>query len=127
MNKIKTAQERLLELTPDTHNAPVSALLACQNAEIRELREALEALEAMTKERDALKALHHDCASQLRLALDERNEYQVAADKLAAENKVLRDALANLLEDTQHAEHEDCEDGPCPVREARAALKGETK
>jgi hypothetical protein len=32
------------------------------------------------------------------------------------------DALENLLNDTQHAEHPDCDDGPCPVREARAVL-----
>lgn len=32
-------------------------------------------------------------------------------------------ALANLLNDTQHAEHPDCDDGPCPVREARAAIQ----
>lgn len=46
-----------------------------------------------------------------------------AIESLIAENAKLRDALKNLLEDTQHAEHEDCEDGPCPVREARAALE----
>lgn len=38
------------------------------------------------------------------------------ADKLA-------DALMDLLEDSQHAEHEDCEDGGyCPVRDGRRAL-----
>lgn len=31
-------------------------------------------------------------------------------------------ALDDLLDDTQHAEHPDCDDGPCPVREARAVL-----
>ena len=46
--------------------------------------------------------------------------------RVTAERDRLREALKNLLEDTQHAEHEDCEDGPCPVREARASL-GETK
>ena len=44
--------------------------------------------------------------------------------RVTAERDRLREALKNLLQDTQHAEHEDCEDGPCPVREARAALKG---
>lgn len=44
--------------------------------------------------------------------------------RVIAERDKLRDALKNLLEDTQHTEHEDCEDGPCPVREARAVLKG---
>ena len=47
---------------------------------------------------------------------------QARAD-LEAENAKLREALRNLLNDTQHAEHPDCEDGPCPVREARAALE----
>ena len=32
------------------------------------------------------------------------------------------DALARLLDDTQHAEHPDCEDGYCPVKDARSAL-----
>ncbi|MDP3627121.1 MAG: hypothetical protein Q8S12_11015 [Hydrogenophaga sp.] len=36
-------------------------------------------------------------------------------------------ALVNLLNDTQHAEHPDCEDGPCPVREARAATQKATQ
>lgn len=35
-------------------------------------------------------------------------------------------ALVNLLNDTQHAEHPDCDDGPCPVREARAAIQKAT-
>jgi len=30
--------------------------------------------------------------------------------------------LRNLLDDTQHEAHLDCEDGPCPVREAREFL-----
>ena len=42
--------------------------------------------------------------------------------RLHAVNQELVEALKNLLEDTQHAEHDDCDDGPCPVREARAAL-----
>lgn len=43
--------------------------------------------------------------------------------KLEADRKMLREALKGLLDDTQHAEHPDCDDGPCPVREARAALE----
>ncbi len=35
---IKTAWERLKEFTLDTHNAPVSLVVGCQNAEIIELR-----------------------------------------------------------------------------------------
>lgn len=34
----------------------------------------------------------------------------------------LVEALENLLDDTQHVEHADCEEGPCCVREARAVL-----
>jgi hypothetical protein len=36
------------------------------------------------------------------------------------------EALQHLLDDTQHKTHPDCEEGPCPVREARvvaAALR----
>jgi hypothetical protein len=32
------------------------------------------------------------------------------------------DALMELLDDTQHKEHPDCEDGYCPVRDARVTL-----
>ena len=31
-------------------------------------------------------------------------------------------AMQALLDDTQHANHPDCEGGPCPVREARQAI-----
>lgn len=51
-----------------------------------------------------------------------RSALEAEIDRVVAENERLREALKNLLQDTQHAEHEDCEDGPCPVREARAAL-----
>lgn len=47
---------------------------------------------------------------------------QFEIDSANAENERLRYALKNLLDDTQHKEHEDCESGPCPVREAREAL-----
>jgi hypothetical protein len=40
----------------------------------------------------------------------------------ARQRDILMEALWNLLDDTQHADHPDCEDGPCPVREARAVL-----
>ena len=36
--------------------------------------------------------------------------------------KQMAEALRGLLNDTQHASHDDCDDGPCPVREAREAL-----
>jgi len=44
---------------------------------------------------------------------------------MQGEINALRTALKNLLEDTQHAEHENCEEGPCPVREARELLHKE--
>ena len=36
--------------------------------------------------------------------------------------KQMAEALRGLLNDTQHASHADCHDGPCPVREARQLL-----
>ena len=36
--------------------------------------------------------------------------------------EVLTTALRDLLADSQHTQHPDCEDGPCPVRQARAVL-----
>jgi len=50
---------------------------------IRTLTQCTAALKATTAERDAL--------------TQERDTYQVAADKLAAENKVLRDALETCI------------------------------
>lgn len=53
---------------------------------------------------------------------DQNTELDAACVRLEALNAELVEALRNLLEDTQHAEHEDCDEGPCPVRQARAAL-----
>ena len=39
------------------------------------------------------------------------------------ERDILLVALKNLLDDTQHSEHHDCGEGPCPVREARRVVK----
>ena len=47
-------------------------------------------------------------------------------DRLESVTHDLLEALKNLLQDTQHKEHEDCEDGPCPVREAREAVRKAT-
>ncbi len=52
------------------------------------------------------------------------NAMSQAADRieaLTAENERLRDALKDLLEDTQHVDH-NCGDEDCPVANARAAL-----
>jgi len=50
-------------------------------------------------------------------------EYAIAA-RLADEAlmREAMEALRDLLNDTQHKEHANCKDGPCPVREARTAL-----
>lgn len=42
--------------------------------------------------------------------------------EVVAMNARLVGALGELLDDTQHASHKDCEDGPCPVRDARSVL-----
>ena len=47
----------------------------------------------------------------------------MSADKDAQLLREAADALMRLLDDTQHAEHADCEDGGyCPVRDARRTL-----
>jgi len=55
----------------------------------------------------------------------ERDEYQQAADKLAMQNKVLRDALGGLLALTEGQSIYNCMEPQRCV--ARAALKGEVK
>lgn len=71
--------------------------------------------ESLVQERDELKGEIALWTNPARSVIHEMNS-------LVQERDALRNALKNLLDDTQHAEHEDCEDGPCPVREARAAL-----
>lgn len=57
---------------------------------------------------------------------EDPGEAEANARLIAAAPDLLA-ALVNLLNDTQHAEHPDCDDGPCPVREARAAIQKATK
>lgn len=64
-----------------------------------------------------------DCGVDRVNAYIENLEQRLIANKRRGE--VLRAALAGLLDDTQHAQHADCEDGPCPVRDAREALQRE--
>lgn len=84
-------------------------------------------------ERDALQArtatdfVEHQ--RELSKALDQRDELQKQVAEIGQFGMVLREqrdellaALKALLEDTQHADHPDCESGPCPVRDARAAI-----
>jgi hypothetical protein len=47
-------------------------------------------------------------------------------DAMVAEVRRLRDALEDLLDDTQHSEH-DCGDTDCPVARAHAVLRGESE
>ena len=45
-------------------------------------------------------------------------------DAAAMDAARMSDALRELLDDTQHKEHPDCDDGGyCPVRDARKALR----
>lgn len=53
------------------------------------------------------------------------NEIAARIEDLSAENERLREALRELLEDSQHVDH-NCGDEDCPVLNARAALE-ETK
>lgn len=55
-----------------------------------------------------------------------RGACEAIAAEADAEIERLRAALQNLLDDTQHAAHANCEDGPCPVREYFETLKGDT-
>lgn len=68
---------------------------------------------------------------ELSLALvRERGENERWAERFGYESSwqeralVLKDALAALLDDTQHVDHVGCTDDRCPVEEARRALAG---
>jgi FtsZ-binding cell division protein ZapB len=88
-------------------------------------RAALQsAIEALVQERDAfderLTVQAHRVAHWIEKHDDikaSRDEYQREADKLAAENKALRDALKDMLDGNDKSFRELC-------RQARAALQG---
>jgi hypothetical protein len=61
------------------------------------LRKTGEALDACTAERDAFKDTLQDVRGHYERVCTERDTYQVEADKLAMECKVLRDALESIL------------------------------
>jgi hypothetical protein len=64
--------------------------------------------------------LRNQGPSQSLRYVKERAEAEANARLIAAAPDLLV-ALRNLLDDTQHRDH-DCGDGPCPVRDARAAI-----
>ena len=64
-------------------------------------------VERLTAERDALAEAHSSLFTLCKRLTTERDEYQRAADKLAAENKVLRDA-ATAYADAQERMTETC-------------------
>lgn len=47
---------------------------------------------------------------------------EMIAKAVAEAREPLVEALKGLLDDTQHVSHFDCDEGPCPVRDAREAL-----
>ena len=51
----------------------------------------------------------------------ERSALRVAIARLKSSNKEMLEALENLVEDTQHCEH-DCGDPDCPVQQAREVI-----
>lgn len=70
---------------------------------------------------------HEEAIAALDFLLAEYKRGQDAFYKLfqntVDENISLREALGNLLDDTQHVHHADCDEGPCPVREARKVME----
>ena len=81
-------------------------------------------IEALVQERDALKSSNETYITLANTAYEiteqrtsERDTYQHEADKLAAEYKVLRDALKDMLDGNDKSFRELC-------RQARAALQG---
>jgi len=98
------------------HTDLISRLLSDEPPTNLEL-EAADALAALVKERE-----HHEriVASWIReeaLWIEEFKEFNAALARV----KRLEDALRGLLVDTQHLNHECCEED-CPVAYARAAL-----
>ena len=80
------------------------------------LRKTGEALDACTAERDAFKDTLQDVRGHYERVCTERDTYQRETDKLAWENKVLRDALEDV--------HNWSPDGSNAKNLAHAALQG---
>jgi hypothetical protein len=71
-----------------------------------------------------------ECACSAGMIADTRDAVLAMWNRRASPDEHLlrqaAEALQHLLDDTQHKTHPDCEEGPCPVREARvvaAALR----
>lgn len=75
-------------------------------------------LEALVQERDALRLVERGMEMTINDLKESRDTYQREADKLAAENKVLRDALEEVMKWAAPGSHS--------KKVARAAL-GEVK
>ena len=59
----------------------------------------------------------------IRDLLADRDRLSAEVSSMGKRAGKVRDALFELLEDTQHLNHPDCEVGYCPVRDARQALR----
>jgi len=84
-----------------------------------------DAAESMWEmERDRIEALtaEKNKLGNLLLETADRNAREIV--RLEVENERLREALKDLLEDTQHKDHDCGDEKWCPVIKARAALEG---
>jgi len=67
-----------------------------------------EAIDQIKADRDSALDLMGKAMDERDHFLKQRDEYQVAADELAAENKVLRDALNDIVEGSSDKSAVDC-------------------
>ena len=86
------------------------------------LRKTGEALDACTAERDEFKIRMQRLMTTQLATSKERDTYQVAADRLAWENKALRDALTSFTKSVYIKKQH-----PKRYAAAVAALQGEVK